>query len=231
MRCAADAPGAVRTDGRPHAEGDGANNRTEAKMAKQIKGVVGAGGRWSKAAVDAKTTPEASSGGDTTATVGGSATAVGDNTLATGDVSLKMVDRGAMTTVRGEAKATASATGGDTYAAAETYADVTGADFVLTRTVKSSGSGSDSSTASSTTKVIAFTFDKFDFKNGPIELDFTHERNSGGRSERLELDGNAARISAEATAKGDASATLTQTDAFTTDDFSSVTGDAYGFLG
>ena len=200
-------------------------------MAKQISGSAGAGGRASKAAANAKVAPDTPGDDATAATVGGSAVAYGDDTLATGNVSLTVVDRGSVTSVRGEAKASAAATGSGTYAAAETYADVEGADFVLTRTVRSSGSGSDSSTATSTTKVTAFTFDKFDLPGGTLELNFEHERQSGSGVKDGQLDGNAAVVRAEATAVGDDSATLAQTDSFATEGLSTVSGDAYVFLG
>jgi hypothetical protein len=191
-------------------------------MAKQITGTYGAGGNWSKAGTAVTTTDTSG----TAATLGAEAVAIGDNTVAVGDVSLSAIDRGRVSTVRGEATATASAEGGTTYTSATTYADVEGADFVITHTVN--GTGDNSTT--STTKVLAFSIDNFDLPDGPLVHTSTQEKYLPG-SQVGSIDGNLAQISASATAVGDASVTLTQTDTLTTDDFSYAAGDAWTLIG
>lgn len=191
-------------------------------MPKQIAATFGAGNNWSKAATKASVTP-ATNG--TTATLGAEAIAVGDDTVANGNVSLSIVDRGAVTMVRGQATATAQASGGTTYASADTYASVAGADFVLIRTVNS---GSGTSSASSTTKVTAFNFEKFDLPGGPIELNLGH--NMPAPPTYGSISGNVATIHSNATATGGGSVTITQTDSLTTDDLSVIHGDAWGFI-
>ncbi|MCO6417820.1 hypothetical protein JYK14_16855 [Siccirubricoccus sp. KC 17139] len=190
-------------------------------MAKRITGTYGAGSNWSKAGTDV-----ASSAEGTAASMGAEAVAIGDNTTAAGDVSLSVIDRGRVTTVRGDATASATADGGGTYAAASTYADVDGADFVVTRTVRGSTDGA----ATSTTKVFAIAIDGFDLPHGPIEINTVHDVPVRGPRPGS-IDGNLAHISASATAAGDASITLTQTHSLTTDDYSYVAGDAYSMIG
>ncbi len=200
-------------------------------MASRVEQAVDAKVEWLKAAANLTTaTPEAEGRNGTAATIGAEATAVGDATVAMGNVSLEMTDRGRVTTVQGEAATSGAATGGATSASADTYADVKGADFVFTYTVKSSGSGAGSANAASTTKVFALAFDDFDFPGGPIQLDFVHTASPDGLELRG-VDRNVAQVNARAVSEGDATLALTQTNSSAAGGSSWIAGDAYGFLG
>jgi hypothetical protein len=102
------------------------------------------------------------SDGGITAKLGGEATAVGTDTLAKGDASLEVKDLGAVTIVKGTAtfSATAkSADGSQAFATADSFADISGADHVFTKTTTSSYpdlKGGDSTwSETSTTRVMA----------------------------------------------------------------------------
>ena len=79
------------------------------------------------------------------AAVGGEGAATGDDTLTTGDVALRIVGRGPVTFVTGTATLTSAAEsldGGEQPSArADTFANVTGADFVFTFSADTSGAG------------------------------------------------------------------------------------------
>jgi hypothetical protein len=96
--------------------------------------------------------------GNLSASVGGSATAAGENTIAAGSTSLKISDMKFVSIARGSAEmaAVASSPSGEPAAtAAATYAEAPGADFVFITTVRK-GSGSDASSYdTSKTKLFA----------------------------------------------------------------------------
>jgi hypothetical protein len=100
--------------------------------------------------------------GGITANLGGESTAVGTDTLAEGDASLEVRDLGAVTVVKGTATFSATAKspeGTQAFATADSYADISGADYVFTKTRTSSHpdiAGGDSTwSEASTTRVIA----------------------------------------------------------------------------
>jgi hypothetical protein len=89
---------------------------------------------------------------------GGEAVAVGDDTLAAGSVSASMVDEGNITTVSGTATAVAASEDSDgaAFASADTFAQASGADFVLvtnreTDSTEASGTGTVAISTSTTT--------------------------------------------------------------------------------
>jgi len=102
------------------------------------------------------------SDGGITAKLGGEATAVGTDTLAKGDASLEVKDLGHVTVVKGTATFSAtskSANDAQSFATADSFADISGADNVVTKTKTSSYpdlDGGDSTwSETSTTRVIA----------------------------------------------------------------------------
>ena len=137
--------------------------------------------------------------------VGGDATAVGDNTLAEGKIVTRVVDRRKVTIGRGSTtfSATAESQDGLAYATAGTYADVAGADLVITKTRKVSGNGADDaawSTETSRTRVIAIDIKGLDLRNGPITIDKTKERSNAARP--ASVQGNLTTLTADVQARG-----------------------------
>lgn len=97
-------------------------------MAKKLGKIMAKFSAWA--------TPTGDSG--ITAKLGGESTAVGTDTLADGDASLEVRDLGAVTVVRGTATFSASATspaGTQSFATADSFAEVSGADYVFMRTI------------------------------------------------------------------------------------------------
>lgn len=86
--------------------------------------------------------------------MGGSAEAVGEHTRATADLSAELRDTDAASFALGRATFKAAAEGGAEFAAAYSYCDVSGADFVFTRTTTRTGQNWEEST----TKVFAVDF-------------------------------------------------------------------------
>jgi hypothetical protein len=172
--------------------------------------------------------------------IGGSAIAIGDNTLADGTTSSTVENLGPITEAIGYASfvAVANSQPGDPAAAdANTFANVSGADFVFEATLQSTlqsgpmvGSG-ETAVSTSQTEVVAIDILGWTPPNGPVELDVTiHEPivtqilgNPSGSGE-----GHLATITANANAVGPN--TLADTGAFAltnaTDDhpFSLVSG-------
>ena len=137
--------------------------------------------------------------------VGGDATAVGDDTLAEGSIVTRVVDRKKVTIGRGSTtfSATAESQDGLAYATAGTYADVEGADIVITKTRKVSGNGADDaawSTETSRTRVIAIDIKGLDLRNGPITIDKTKERSTAARP--ASVQGNQTKLTADVQARG-----------------------------
>jgi hypothetical protein len=165
-------------------------------------------------------------GGDDSAlllTVGGSAIAMGDNTLATGTIHSDVRDLGRVTEAVGYASFTAAAdsNGASGAVAADTFADVTGADFAFVITRQSgptAGSGTISST--SQTKVIAIDIAGWTPPGGPIEVDFTvpwgPQRSAGlAHGDQATILGHLATVTAEASAPGGDALATTNTFALT----------------
>lgn len=175
--------------------------------------------------------------GGVAAEIGGAGLAIGDDTLTTGDATLKITDRGPVTFVIGTAtvsSAAASPDGGEQPSAyADTFASVTGADFVFTFSADTSGAGDGGSgsweTATSTTRLFAVDFEEFDFAAGQqfVRVDLTREV---GDHRSPVISGNLSAGSADSEASGGETYTLAQTATLTTDNMSSVAVDAYGLI-
>lgn len=86
--------------------------------------------------------------------MGGSAEAVGEHTIASADLKAEIVDSDLASFALGSATFKAAAEGGPEYATAYTYCDVSGADFVFTKTTTKSGANWEEAT----TKVFAVDF-------------------------------------------------------------------------
>jgi hypothetical protein len=177
--------------------------------------------------------PQASAdGGDMAAVIGGEALAVADDTLATGSVSLDVKDKGPVTKVHGTATftAVAQASDGDPGSAyADTFADVEGADKVRIKVVNSTVTDEDGLTVvTSTLRLKAIDNDHVDHVKDPVIHVITKDH--PGDVQFDSTDGNAAAVSADANATGDATYALTHTDSLTTDTMSSVAGEAYGLI-
>lgn len=105
-------------------------------------------------------------------TTGGNADAVGQSTFADGKIDSKLTDKGLISFACGETSFTAesaSPEGEIAYAAADSFADITGADFIFLLTYNTTGQSEDGSAsyASSITKYVAIDFELFDFAGGP----------------------------------------------------------------
>lgn len=146
------------------------------------------------------------------ASFGGSALAIGDNTLTTGHVAGRMVDKGDYAVAKGEATflgAAQSGPGAPLAAAATTFVDVDSADFVFTRTRIKSVSGEDGVSVRTSTKFFAIDFDGWAPDSGPIVVEMNSFRAIA--SNMQSFAGNLATVDAAAHARGDntLSATLT----------------------
>src|SRR5687767_11081720 len=107
-----------------------------------------------------QTSSVATDQGSVTAVLGGESTAVGQDTLAEGSASLHVKDHGPVTIVRGTAAFCATAQSTDdspTYATADSFAYVSGADLCRTKTKTTSQADQDEDTstwsATSTTRL------------------------------------------------------------------------------
>lgn len=104
--------------------------------------------------------------------LGGEGTAVGDETLVDADIFSRLIDFGSVTIAFGTAEFSSVAVAGEglAFAAATTFADVSGADFVFvfndTTTRSPDCNGYAMETA--TTRFIAIDFEEFDFKEGQV---------------------------------------------------------------
>jgi hypothetical protein len=146
--------------------------------------------------------------------LGGDGTAVGEDTLVDADIFSRLIDLGSVTIAFGTARfASAAVSDQDpAFAAATTFADVSGADFVFVfnKTVSSS---SDCNTSyaeeMSTTTYIAIDFEEFDFKEGQIAFNFYDARayldgcGRCGQSNIPNIDGNLSTLDVDAQALGE----------------------------
>lgn len=145
--------------------------------------------------------------------VGGDATAVGQDTLVVADIFSRLIDYGSVTIAFGTVKFSSTAVsdkGGDpAFAAATTFADVSGADlvFIFSKTT-SIFSDCDIPYAgeTSTTTYIAIDFEEFDFMGGQIIYNFygasTYLDGCGkcGGSRAPSIDGNVSMLEVDAQA-------------------------------
>ena len=147
--------------------------------------------------------------------VGGDGTAVGNDTLVDADIFSRLIDFGSVTIAFGTAKFSSTAVSGEgqdpAFAAATTFADVSGADlvFVFNKTT-SIFSDCDIPYAgeTSTTTYIAIDFEEFDFKEGQITYNFygasSYLDGCGkcGGSRAPNIDGNVSMLEVDAQALG-----------------------------
>ena len=150
-----------------------------------------------------------------TSLLGGDGTAVGEDTLVDADIFSRLIDLGSVTIAFGTAKFSSAAVSGEdpAFAAAMTFADVSGADlvFVFNKTISASSEhcGSSFATETSTTSYIAIDFENFDFKEGQIAFNFYDARSyldGGGRVSRSNIpniDGNLSTLDVDAQALGE----------------------------
>jgi hypothetical protein len=154
---------------------------------------------------------------DTTPVVsllGGEGTAVGEETLVDASIFSRLIDLGSVTIGFGTAKFSSAAVSDQdpAFAAATTFADVSGADFVFMFNKTISGS-SDCATSyaseTSTTTYIAIDFEDFDFAEGQITLNVSDARayldgcRGCGGSRIPGLDGNVSMLDVDAQALGE----------------------------
>jgi len=143
--------------------------------------------------------------------LGGEATAIGENTLATATADSTIADKGAVTKAKGTITATATAQAGGedlTYAAAYTYAEIEGADQFKTKTnthyTTSENEGQTIVTETSVTKFHAMakeTGEDVKIPKQPTVQDNTDDAASwdaGGS-----IDGNVAAVDVDAQAYGE----------------------------
>lgn len=161
--------------------------------------------------------------------IGGDADAVGEHTFADGKITGMIEDKGFVTVGRAQAVFEASADDGDggfAFATAETFAEVTGADFVFTFTREWHGDeeGGFSSTAAdkSITTVYAIDFEYWSPRH-TIEINTTF--GTGEFEPDILPDGNIATFEADLLALGDDTFVELFSDAFAVEDqFSTVSG-------
>jgi hypothetical protein len=143
--------------------------------------------------------------------IGGQANAVGQATLAEGDIFSRMVDQGDVTFGYGTADfcGKAQSLSDDTaFASAECFANVSGADFVLTWTTSSTHyvEASNGSYASTASQVVAFAvdFERWDFRDGPILIEGSSDHTFTGELDFLPtlIEGNVATLDVDTLAMG-----------------------------
>jgi hypothetical protein len=147
--------------------------------------------------------------------VGGEGNAVGEDTLVDADISCRLIDRGAVTVAFGSASFESIAVSGDdlVFASAITFAEISGADLVLTLTRSTSTNcsedGSSFASEQSTTRYVAIDFQDFDFLGGPLVLNYDDAgRYLGQNSCRcndsgFQIEGNVAQLETDASAEGE----------------------------
>jgi hypothetical protein len=162
-----------------------------------------------------QTAPSMPDQGGVTTILGGQSTAIGQDTLAEGSVSLQVKDAGPVTIVRGTTtfSATAQSTDSPTaYATADTFAEVSGADRVHTKT-KTMGQldqGGDTDTwdadtwsATSTTRVFAIDVEGRTLPNSPASSKHQVKESSPADIDDVDIDGNVAMVQADALVEGE----------------------------
>ncbi len=143
--------------------------------------------------------------------VGGDGTAVGEQTLVDANIFSRLIDLGSVTVAFGAATFKSAAVSGEdlAFAAADTFADVSGADFVFVFNKKTSitSDGETSyATQTSTTTYIAIDLEDFDLAGGPIAFNF-YDANTyldGCRGGRVpNIDGNVSVLDVDAVARAE----------------------------
>jgi len=146
--------------------------------------------------------------------VGGDGTAVGEQTLVDANIFSRLIDLGSVTVAFGAATFKSTAVSGEdlVFAAADTFADVSGADFVFVfnKKVSNTSDGETSfATETSTTSYIAIDFEDFDFSEGPIAFNF-YDANTyldgcrgGGAGRVPNIDGNVSLLDVDALARAE----------------------------
>lgn len=108
--------------------------------------------------------------------IGGEGNAVGEQTLVDADIFSRLIDLGSITVAFGVANFESTAISGEglAYAAADTFADVSGADIVFIFTEKASGGDGEllSATEVSRTAFVAVDFEEFDLRGGPLVFNY-----------------------------------------------------------
>ena len=173
-----------------------------------------------------------------TAVVGGEGNAVGEHTLVDADIFSRLLDLGSVSVAFGRASFDAAAVSGDglLFAAADTFAAVAGADFVLIFTDESLmgvlEEGAVSAAESSTTRYVAIDFEDFDLLGGPLVIDYHDIERSHGRDcscecgagLNVQLDGNVAQLNVDALANAETTLVDVSSSILTVEDqLSSVT--------
>jgi hypothetical protein len=151
-----------------------------------------------------------------TALIAGEGNAVGNDTLVDADIFSRLMDLGRVTVAWGSADFTSAAvsTSDLAFAAADTFADVSGADFVFSFEEKLSVTGSlqDSQFAEeqSKTTFVAIDFEDFDLPGGPLIVSASEVRYLDGDrspgcdgSASVDIDGNVAQLNIDAVAQGE----------------------------
>jgi hypothetical protein len=160
-----------------------------------------------------------------TASIGGTAKAAGDNTLVTGTVSNKMIDKGAYSIAKGKADFAAVAQGSDPAAMAATNAQVEGADYTFVANRNKGALGDGSVAVRSVTKYIAIDIDGWAPAGGPIQIDLASVVLKARAI--APFSGNFASVDATASAFADNTLSAAATDALAVEgQYSAVTGTA-----
>jgi hypothetical protein len=171
------------------------------------------------------------------ATLYGEATAIGQNTVADGNLSLGVKDHGPVTIIKGKISATATATSPDdtaTYATAESGATVTGADIVRTKTKTSSYTEQDGDTSvwtqTSTTKLFAIDIEGRNFTK--VKAQTKVEQKDTKQDLDFDIDGNIADLDASVRVEGEHTYADAQISILTVEDsLSTVSAAITGGLG
>jgi hypothetical protein len=162
--------------------------------------------------------------------LGGTALAAGDASTATGFIENAAYDRGWLSIAKGEAIFEASAhtaEQGGAVAMADTFLDISGADFIIEREVDRSGHGQYDAWARSELDYLAIDIHGWSPPNGPVVIDINHGFGHG-HGAALGHDaayGAFAQMLATAEAHGANTLSATLTSAITVENhFSFVTG-------
>jgi hypothetical protein len=139
------------------------------------------------------------------AVIGGSAMAVGDASAVSGLVENFAADQGVYSIAMGEAIFQASAhssSRGGAAAAADTFLDVSGADFIIEQEVGQSRHGSHDASALSELDYLAIDIHGWSPRHGPIVIDLDHSFGHHQPFGQESLQGAFAQVSAMAEAHG-----------------------------
>lgn len=162
------------------------------------------------------------------AVIGGSAIAAGDASAVTGFVENVAMDKGAISIAMGEAIFQASAHSsepGGALAAASTFLDVSGADFIFEREIEHATQGFHNAAARAELDYIAIDIDGWVPRQGPIVIDTLQPFDQHQPLGPDPLHGNFAQMFAIAEAHGADSLATTLTHALTVENhFSLVNG-------